>query len=149
MYFYPSAFCGMAISCLSIVVRTTITAALQAWRFVVAIVLLFLASVLVRYVVFVDYKKAVTIAVAMGLVPWIREAVIILLLSCIVDILEYTIGTARAISLMTASKYINEGYEENIPTEDLSGGGGARCRNSLHLYCIGHSLYCGCHYDSV
>ena len=63
---------------------------------------LFFSSVLVRYaisvdykaavaVLSVDYKTAVAVGVAMGLIPRIS----ILLLSCIVDIFEFTIGSTK------------------------------------------------------
>ena len=110
MYFFISGYCALAISWLSLAVCTTIKAVAQAWRFVVCILPLFLASGLVRYaisvdykaavaVVSVDYKAAVAVGVAIGLVPRIS----ILLLACIVDIFGHIIGTARAISRMTAS----------------------------------------------
>ena len=55
MYFFISALCGLAISWLSTAFCTTITAILQAWRFVVCIVPLFLPSELVCYAIS-DYK---------------------------------------------------------------------------------------------
>ena len=56
-------------------------------------------SALVRYAISVDYKAAVAVGVAIGLLPRISME----LLACIVDILGHIIGTARAISLMVAS----------------------------------------------
>ena len=64
---------------------------------------LFVVRYLVGYAISVDYKAAVAVGVAMGLVPWIRKTVSIGLLSCIVDILTYTIGNAVAISSVTTS----------------------------------------------
>ena len=92
MYFYLSTFCYLLISYLSTAVRTTITAVLQARRFVVAIVVLFLASALVRYVISLDYKEVIAVlsvdfkaqlavGVAIGAAPRIGLE----LLACIVD----------------------------------------------------------------
>ena len=78
MYFFISALCGLAISWLSTAFCTTITAVLQAWRFVVCIVPFFLASELVRYAIS-EYKAVVAVvsvdaraAVAVGVAWMVR-----------------------------------------------------------------------------
>ena len=106
MYFFTSALRGLAISWLSIAFCTTITAALQVWRFVVCILPLFLTSELVRYAItldLMDYKAAVAVvcgdlkaAVALGVAIGIAPRILIWLLACIVD-------AHIAISLMITS----------------------------------------------
>ena len=67
--------------------------------FVLSMTTISFVSVLVRYAIFVDYKAAIVGGVAMGLVPWMRTHVAILMLSLIIDILAFTIGLANSICL--------------------------------------------------
>ena len=109
MYFFISALRGLAISWLSTAVCTTTTAALQAWRFVVCILPLFLASELVRYIIceyqavvavlYVDLRALVALGLAIGSLP----RAIDLLLSCICDLFGHTIAIARGTWLMVAA----------------------------------------------
>ena len=109
MYFFISGYCALAISWLSLAFCTTIKAVPQAWRFVVCILPLFLASELVRYaisdyqavvaVLYVDVRAAVALGLAIGSLP----RAIDLLLSCIGDLFGHTTAIARGIWLTVAA----------------------------------------------
>ena len=97
MYFFISALCGLAISWLSIAFCTTITAILQAWRFVVCIVPLFCASERVRYAIS-DYKA-------------------------VVAVVSVDAGAAVAVGVAWMVRYCGRGGKRRaIKTEQLSGG---------------------------
>ena len=80
-----------------------IGAAICGRAYLLAMTTMFLVSALVRYGISVDYKATLAICFAMGLAPWIRESVIIVMLLCIHDIFEYTIRNAIATSSVTTS----------------------------------------------
>ena len=47
---------------------------------------------------FLDYKAALSIGMTMTIVPWVRNVVAIGILSCILDVSEFSISVANAIS---------------------------------------------------
>ena len=115
MYFFTSALRGLAISWLSIAFCTTITAALQVWRFVVCILPLFLTSELVGYAIsldYMDYKAAVAVvcddlkaALVFGVAIGIAPRIPIWLLACIVDA-HITISLMITSIIVRASNFI-------------------------------------------
>ena len=63
-----------------------IGAAISAREYLLATTTMFLVSALVRYGISVDYMATLAIFFAMGLLPWIREHAIIVMLLCTHDI---------------------------------------------------------------
>ena len=118
--------------------------------FIASMTIISSITFIVRYAASLDYQATIAACLGMAVVPRIRNIAAIVILSAVIDVLDFTIGLGNCISLAAfaiasiISNTILRAMKIN-PEEDLSVTRGAGLGDTIHLFKFGCYIFISWH----
>jgi len=97
-----TALCFLSITAMRVLTAVSTTIArpfLCATKFIASMTIISSIAFIVRYAASLDYQATIAACLSMAVVPRIRNIAAIVVLSAVIDVLDFTIGLGNSISL--------------------------------------------------